>query len=806
MSRFSFASLALVAILYGVAAASLFAVPPQPGEIEKYKRDGSYEQRLEFQKSLGNDKYAPELIERAKAKIRRAALEADGVPQAKIDEMAPLPPPRWRGMPTTGVNKIPAVLIEFSDMQPAAINTQAYVDNAIFGTGVAAEAPYESLTSYYDRASFGKLTLEGNTLGWYRTAYPRAQVATTTAGRETLIKEALASFDASHDFAQYDNDNDGEIDYLLVVYAGADTGWGSFWWAYQTGWTDPTYTIDGKRVGTYVFQFTDYNAAGPFKPLVVIHETGHALGLPDLYDYDNTVGPQGGVGGLDIMDGNRGDHNGFHKWLMEWSTPTVIGSGVKKITFEPAATSGDGVVVMRGASSANPFDEFFFVENRNGGGNDAGTNWPGSGLMIWHVDSTLDASGNDYASNNSFTAHKYMRVMEADGLEQIEQNLSGDAGDFWQPGKDFDMQSTPGSARYDGSDSAVEVKDIQLQGQNITAFVAAGDAAPALLTASVDLSGRKLTLLFSESVVHVREPTLNFSAGPIKAKFSKGNNTNALQYTLSRHAFRSEDATLNLQANSVVDVTGNGNEFRQNFPVIIGVEPDATPPVVKSAVINANGNTLTMTFDENVDFVSPPVLSLTGGPISAKFKSGDGTQAFRFDLSRVVTAKEKGVYDFVRGSAVNEIGLPNKPLLRAALKNDSDVKADHGSESSSEVRKLGKFANYYVDLAYNTADDFYNDGGGYTGNAYYAYVYSYFALYYRYNAGDTIRWGGKTKKTRAKAVADYLELRNYQAQMSAYALAYSQQDYAMTGSGTSLYAYYYSYYANAYAQQDMSVK
>ncbi|HEV7280724.1 MAG TPA: M6 family metalloprotease domain-containing protein [Pirellulaceae bacterium] len=479
MARFAIGSLASLALVIA-SGAPLLAAPPQSGEIAAYKSDGSYAERLEFQKSLGNDQYAPELIERAKAKLQRASLEAQGVPQATIQTIVAAPPGN-PNMPSTGMVKIPCVLIEFSDLRPATINTRTYIQNALFGSGVPAQAPYESLTAYYDRASFGKLEFEGNTLGWYRTAYPRSQVQQDTLGRQNLIKEALTAFDASHDFSQYDNDNDGDIDYLLVIYAGDDTGWGSFWWAYQTSWWNDNFTIDGKRMGTYVFQFTDYDHTGPFRPLVVIHETGHALGLPDLYDYDDAVGPRGGTGGLDIMDGNRGDHNGFHKWLLEWSTPQVIGGGAIDRLFRPAATSGDGALVMKGADVSDPYGEFFFVENRSPAGNDAGSNWPGSGLMIWHIDSTLNGSGNGFAFNNSTSAHKLLRVMEADGLEEIERpggGGAGDSGDFWKFGQAFNLTSSPSSRKYDGSPSEVTVTNIRGHGSAIGALVGVSNGEP----------------------------------------------------------------------------------------------------------------------------------------------------------------------------------------------------------------------------------------------------------------------------------------------------------------------------------------
>jgi M6 family metalloprotease-like protein len=59
------------------------------------------------------------------------------------------------------------------------------------------------------------------------------------------------------------------------------------------------------------------------------------LGLPDYYDYDDTTGPKGGVGGWDMMDYNGGDHNAFSKYLLGWIDPLVIRSGTQKIILPP---------------------------------------------------------------------------------------------------------------------------------------------------------------------------------------------------------------------------------------------------------------------------------------------------------------------------------------------------------------------------------------------------------------------------------------------------------------------------------------
>ncbi len=71
-------------------------------------------------------------------------------------------------------------------------------------------------------------------------------------------------------------------------------------------------------------------------------------------------------------------------------------------------------MVMPEALQGNQFGEFFMIQNRYRTGND--TPYPSNGLLIWHVDARLDPSGTNFLYNNSYTEHKLLRLMEADGL------------------------------------------------------------------------------------------------------------------------------------------------------------------------------------------------------------------------------------------------------------------------------------------------------------------------------------------------------------------------------------------------------
>ena len=444
-------------------------------EYGKLKSSGELSRRLARARSIGNYQIDSFLVRQAMLRTARRYYQTMGLSTIELDRRAPLlaPPPAWQGMPSVGKVRIFALLIEFADRPHT--NAEDTINTALFGTP-STGAPYESLAAYYKRASYGKLDLSGgSTLGWYTVNRNRADVAQTTAGREGLIREALEHFNQQgHDFKQYDNNGDGVVDYFLVFWTGPDNGWANFWWGYQTRFRDSSFKIDNVSLGKYSWQWEGRPVGAAFNPRVCIHETGHALGLPDLYDYDGDQGPDGGVGGVDMMDANQYDHNGFSKWVLDWIEPTVIGSGSKTITLNGSGRTQDCVVVWPGIDHDDIFSEFFIVQNRQPEGNDS--QLPRGGLMIWHVDATLNGSGTNYTYDNSWTVHKLVRLMEADGKEDIEANRGFDTADLYTAGKRFGPDTSPASTRYNGKDSGVEVRDIVMNGAKIKATFSIAEA------------------------------------------------------------------------------------------------------------------------------------------------------------------------------------------------------------------------------------------------------------------------------------------------------------------------------------------
>ncbi len=440
----------LTATTVAISSAAFALQPPSAEEVNQYLKEGTLQDHAAIARSLSKQHLDSHLVEHAHTK-----LSAAGAASIKTSAAAALSD---QALPSTGDVNVLALLIDFADKPHS--NSQDNIDNALFGNGTSS-FPYESLSQYYSRSSYGKLNIQGNTLGWYTAPQNRSTISQTTAGRQNLIKQALNHYNSQgHDFSQYDNNNDGSIDYLIVIWAGERGSWASFWWGYQTNFSDNSYKLDGKKLGVYSWQWESYNPGTAFSPKVVIHETGHALGLPDMYDMDYNQGPVGGAGGMDIMALNWGDHNAYHKWLLGWSNPQIVNSANNKtITLNPVSSSeeNNSIIVFPGASN-NPLKEMFVVENRWRTANDQTI--PNDGLIIWHIDGTQE--NGQWKYNNSTTNHKYMRLMEADGLEEVEQyDAYTDAGDFYTDGQSFTPSTKVNSKKYNGSSSTVSVTGIE---------------------------------------------------------------------------------------------------------------------------------------------------------------------------------------------------------------------------------------------------------------------------------------------------------------------------------------------------------
>jgi M6 family metalloprotease-like protein len=395
-----------------------------------------------------------------------------------------LPPAQRQGFPSIGTVKVPVFLVDFPDYPHSSDQTIAEVNSKLFGNGDSSKYPFDSMRNYYIRSSYGQLTIKGTVYGWYKAKHNRNYYN----DNEDLSKEILLYYDPTIDFSQYDNDNNGILDSFYVFWTGPDYSQGLWYCGYVGTWyINPNFKVDGKKVNEFVWSRYKDSNDDHFATITSIHETAHLMGLPDYYNGDGINWPisggnwpNGGIGAVDMMDGNA-DHNCFSKMLLGWIKPKIIASGVHNITLRPSGNSKDAILIMP-HTTGNIFSEFFMIQYRKKGvGNDPlinqfNPNYPSNGLVIWHIDASL--VNGLFRYNNSTSQRKLLRLMEADGRERIEHALDADKDDFFTQKNTFGPFTYPNSNDYNGNYTGIQVDHISTPGATISARILINKTPP----------------------------------------------------------------------------------------------------------------------------------------------------------------------------------------------------------------------------------------------------------------------------------------------------------------------------------------
>ncbi|MCC7479553.1 M6 family metalloprotease domain-containing protein [bacterium] len=548
--RTAILTLVLATLTLLLAVPALAMQPPPEGMLEQMKAEGTLPAAEEFARKLGNHQLkmprrsdgraaslspralADEISRRLGSSIAKlsggrstSSVAARDLKDAELDlnrdgliderDVLALGLPRPKGaaaFPSLGIVKTFALLIDFEEYEHW-FPQEEFQENLFGLTGTGASA-YGSLRKYYNDASYDKLDIQGQAYGWHRASKPRSYYhpddnngyPTDGERRNEVVQEAILAADAAgEDFSQYDNDGDGYVDYFLVIWAGPNGAWATFWWGYFGVSLPDSFVVDGVRFNTYSWQWENYHYFGEtppepehWDPYVTIHETGHSLGLPDYYDYNGDVGPDGGCGGMDMMDGNWGDHNSFSKYWLGWLYPTIAFSNLNDQQLRASSLYPDAVLFMPGYDPVAPWQEYFMAQNRSRFGLDF--NYPSDGLVLWHVDARINEYGG-FVYDNSYAEHKLLKLMQADGLEEIENGQAGaNAGDYYNSGQELSPASTPNSNRYDGSATNAICNDISADGESMTADFTLYASNPPSVVINAPLGGDTISSLQPISV------------------------------------------------------------------------------------------------------------------------------------------------------------------------------------------------------------------------------------------------------------------------------------------------------------------
>ena len=347
-----------------------------------------------------------------------------------------------RNAPTIGDTKLLVVPVWFKDSSsflPDSVRGNIYEDlnSAFFSDGSV--TGWQSVSSYYNSESRGKLNLQGKVSDWYFSNYyiNNGDVSSSIGIDTTSLTKTreLANTIVDWYFAEhrdesrldYDSDGDGFIDALALIYAapdyfsyGVDNNYrnNTNLWAYCCPGSRG-YQVDNPQVGTFLWASYDfmygYSSAlsrtlrpyykGSTTNLRIdthtyIHETGHLFGLRDYYDYSNQYKS---ASGFSMQDYNVGGHDPFSMFAFGWANPYLPTSSCR-IKLNSFQETGDLILLTPEFNSVgSPFDEYLLLELYTPTGlnyldsrytyTPFGGIYPlGSknvGVRLWHVDARL---------------------------------------------------------------------------------------------------------------------------------------------------------------------------------------------------------------------------------------------------------------------------------------------------------------------------------------------------------------------------------------------------------------------------------
>ncbi len=338
--------------------------------------------------------------------------------------------------PSTG--KVPLLVIPIitpGDESKANEDNWNMINKAFFGDST--DLNFESVHSYYYKSSYGQLDFTGGTTGYFDPKTVDSKYKSISGYTEDNIFElpqlALdwAEEEYNLDLTKYDSNNDGYVDGIWFVYLHNSSSSGSNFWAFTSstnsintdsekpiancfGWASIDFINDQFSSNYSYSSFENANCDAH----VLIHETGHMLGLKDYYSYYSSYTGYSPLGQADMMDHNVGDQNPYSKLLLNWVTPYVV-YGDCTITI-PSSQSKNALIIIPednkqfkfnsdGKLLFNTMDEYlvldyYTVKNMNRYDYDCYSvnHIDGDGARLYHVDNrvckvTREDDGNHFA-------------------------------------------------------------------------------------------------------------------------------------------------------------------------------------------------------------------------------------------------------------------------------------------------------------------------------------------------------------------------------------------------------------------------
>ncbi|PCJ21502.1 MAG: hypothetical protein COB02_02600 [Candidatus Cloacimonadota bacterium] len=287
--------------------------------------------------------------------------------------------------------------------------------------------------------------------------------------------------------------------------------------SFRNTFGDPYYSKDGAYVHSFILLPEQYHGKVAETVGVIVHEYGHELGLPDLYDAQSSTNTNG-IGNFGAMAG--GSYGGprydgtkptsfcaFSKIHLGWETP-IIAENKSYVLKNPLVANNQILKIF--AKGAQSPEEYFLITNRfNGDLGNGITNWDfylptdktndganantSTGFVIMHVDESVaslrtceNRFGNvvsavfnrwDNGCLQHDRTHMFLDVEEAtedSGVQQLEfKDGESNSNDTWNQNTTKTFDNTSGLSKpYDNSLNGINLSFGSVNGKEMTVSVA----------------------------------------------------------------------------------------------------------------------------------------------------------------------------------------------------------------------------------------------------------------------------------------------------------------------------------------------
>ncbi len=417
-------------------------------------------------------------------------------------------------VPLVGERRALVILMQFQDVEFK--KTKECFEGLFNSLGYNEDGAKGSVRDYYRSVSQGQLDYISDVYGPYTSKFPMSYYGANTysggndVNPQALCVEAIKSLPVDVDYSRYDNDGDGLVDNVHIIFAGYGEeagGASDAIWAHEfpyrialeneVGYSFEGYSCSPELRGNYGANITNIG--------VICHELGHALGAMDYYDTNyGTGGEYVGTGIWDIMASGSWNDDGrlppnFNPYVrccvFGWN-PLIVLNANQMITI-PKMQIGNAQEAVVYKIETGDSGDYFLLENRQKCDFDA--ELPGQGLMIYHVHPDIDSFHFSNTVNSTHPQCLYPVCASYSEPESKEYGNINSAGCPFPGSSDvteFSSRTLPSAIAWDGSLAKVAISDIAMHNDGTVTFITGQDTVPDIDDSD---SSEEMNLIHKES-------------------------------------------------------------------------------------------------------------------------------------------------------------------------------------------------------------------------------------------------------------------------------------------------------------------